>query len=125
MFKQAFIEHRIIMTPGPVEADSRVLKAMTSPIIGQFHPSFLKLMDEVMEMSKHVFSTQNKWADTINGTACAEIEALLMAVIEPNDKAYVPIFGRFGHLLSEISIRAQKDVSTTEKSLKSSILFQK
>lgn len=117
MFKQAFIEHRIIMSPGPVEADPRVLNAMTSPIIGQFDPSFLALMDEVMEMSRHVFSTQNKWAYTINGTARAGIEALLMAIIEPKDNVYVPIFGRFGHLLAEIAKRAQGNVLTTEKEL--------
>jgi len=117
MIKQAFIEHRIIMTPGPVEADPRVLRAMTSPIIGQFDPAFLRLMDEVMEMSRQVFATENKWAYPINGTARAGIEALLLAVIEPNDRVYVPIFGRFGHLLAEIAKRAQGDVLTTEKKL--------
>ncbi len=112
-----FIENRIIMTPGPVEADPRVLKAMHNPVIGQFDPAFLKLMDETMDMTRTVFKTKSRWAYAINGTARAGIEALMGSVIKEGDRVYVPIFGRFGHLMAEIAKRSKATVHTTEKDL--------
>ena len=41
----------------------------------------------------------------INGTARAGIEACLTSIIEPGDTVLAPIYGRFGHLLKEISMR--------------------
>ena len=109
------IEPRTIMTPGPSEADPRVLEAMMNPIIGQFDPVFLSLMDAVMAMGRQVFRTENHYTYLINGTARAGIEALMSAVIEPDDKVFIPIFGRFGHLMAEIATRAKGKVHTTEK----------
>lgn len=112
------------MTPGPVEADPRVLQAMTSPIIGQFDSQFLELMDETMELGRYVFQTKNKNTFSINGTARSGIEALLGSIIEPNDKVYVPIFGRFGHLMAEIAKRAKGNVHTTEKEWGTTYTFE-
>ncbi|MED1605238.1 alanine--glyoxylate aminotransferase family protein [Cytobacillus kochii] len=101
---------RTIMTPGPVEVDPRVLRAMSTPILGQFDPAFTKLMNEVMEMIRQVFQTKNRWAFPIDGTSRAGNEALLASIIEPGDKVFVPIYGRFGHLLVEICERYGADV---------------
>ncbi|MBM7571122.1 pyridoxal-phosphate-dependent aminotransferase family protein [Aquibacillus albus] len=105
---------RTIMTPGPVEVDPRVLRAMSTPIVGQFDPAFTHIMNEVMEMLRHLFETKNKWAFPIDGTSRSGIEALLCSVIEPGDKVLVPIFGRFGHLLTEICERYGAEVHTME-----------
>jgi len=96
---------RTIMTPGPVEVDPRVLRAMSTPILGQFDPAFTELMNEVMEMIKKVFQTTNQWAYPIDGTSRSGLEAVLASVIEPGDKVLIPIYGRFGHLLTEIADR--------------------
>ncbi|MBM7645875.1 (S)-ureidoglycine-glyoxylate aminotransferase [Scopulibacillus daqui] len=106
---------RTIMTPGPVEADPRVLRAMTTPIIGQFDPKFLELMNETMDLLKYAFQTNNKWAFPIDGTSRAGLEALLCSVIEPGDKVLIPIFGRFGYLLQEIASRCNAEIHTLEK----------
>jgi len=99
------IPKRTIMTPGPVEVDPRVLRAMSYPVLGQFDPDFTKLMNEVMEMQREVFQTKNRWAFPIDGTSRAGNEALLASIIEPGDLVFVPIYGRFGHLLAEICER--------------------
>ena len=109
-----FIEKRIIMTPGPVEADPRVLRAMTNPIIHLFDPEFTQLMDDTMSMTRKMFNTSNKNAFAINGSARAGIEALLGSIIEKGTKVYIPIAGRFGHLLAEIAKRAKGHVKTSE-----------
>ena len=102
--------NRTIMTPGPVEVDPRVLRAMSNPILGQFDPAFTKLMNEVMEMQRTVFQTNNHWAFPIDGTSRSGNEALLASIIEPGDKVFVPIYGRFGHLLVEICERYGAEV---------------
>ncbi|MFC7063775.1 pyridoxal-phosphate-dependent aminotransferase family protein [Halobacillus seohaensis] len=105
---------RTIMTPGPVEVDPRVLRVMSTPIVGQFDPAFTSIMNEVMEMLRKVFQTNNEWAFPVDGTSRSGIEALLCSMIEPGDKVLVPIFGRFGHLLTEICERYEADVYTME-----------
>lgn len=106
---------RTIMTPGPVEVDPRVLRAMSYPILGQFDPEFTELMNETMEMLRDVFQTANKWAYPIDGTSRSGIEAVLVSVIEPGDKVLVPIYGRFGNLLVEISERCGAEVVMLER----------
>ena len=105
---------RTIMTPGPVEVDPRVLRAMSTPILGQFDPAFTKIMNEVMDMLRQVFQTTNQWAFPIDGTSRSGNEALLCSIIEPGDRVLVPIFGRFGHLLVEICERYGAEVFTME-----------
>jgi (S)-ureidoglycine-glyoxylate aminotransferase len=106
---------RIIMTPGPVEVDPRVLRAMSYPILGQFDPEFTQLMNESMEMLRHVFQTENQWAYPIDGTSRSGIEAVLTSLIESGDKVLIPIYGRFGLLLQEIAERCGAEVVTLEK----------
>jgi (S)-ureidoglycine---glyoxylate transaminase len=105
---------RTIMTPGPVEVDPRVLRAMSTPILGQFDPAFTAIMNEVMDMLRQLFQTKNQWAFPVDGTSRSGIEALLCSVIEPGDKVLVPIFGRFGYLLTEICERYGAEVHTLE-----------
>ncbi|MCI3923732.1 alanine--glyoxylate aminotransferase family protein [Paenibacillus sp. TRM 82003] len=106
---------RTIMTPGPVEVDPRVLRAMSYPILGQFDPEFTHMMNETMEMLRGVFRTANRWAYPVDGTSRSGIEAALVSLIEPGDKVLVPIYGRFGHLLHEIADRCGAEVKVLEK----------
>ena len=115
MFQPLSIPSRTIMTPGPVEAEPRILRAMSMPILGQYDPVFLKIMDETMELLRHVFQTKNQWAYPIDGTGRSGFEAILTSIIEPGDKVLVPIFGRFGYLAAEVTERCGAEVHTLEK----------
>ena len=105
---------RLLMGPGPVDVYPRVLKAMSTPMLGQFDPQFTEYMNEVMVLYRQVFRTENHWSLLIDGTARAGIEACLTSMISPGDRVLVPIFGRFGHLLAEISQRCGAEVATLE-----------
>ncbi|MCI2255251.1 alanine--glyoxylate aminotransferase family protein [Domibacillus sp. PGB-M46] len=105
---------RTIMTPGPVEADPRVLRAMSTPILGQFDPAFTQIMNETMDMLRQVFQTKNQWAFPIDGTSRSGLEAVLTSVLAPGDKVLIPIFGRFGHLLTEIAERNGAEIHNIE-----------
>lgn len=105
---------RIILTPGPVEVDPRVLRAMGTPILGQFDPAFTAIMNEVMDMLRQVFQTKNHWAYPVDGTSRSGLEAVLCSILEPGDRVMVPIYGRFGHLFAEICERYGAEVHTIE-----------
>ena len=105
---------RLIMGPGPVNVDPRVLNAMSMPLLGQFDPAFTEYMNEVMVLYRQVFQTDNRWTILIDGTARSAIETFMVSVIEPGDKVLVPVFGRFGHLLTEIAQRCAADVEIIE-----------
>jgi (S)-ureidoglycine-glyoxylate aminotransferase len=105
---------RLLMGPGPINADPRVLRAMSAQLLGQFDPQFRQYMKEVSELYRGVFQTQNRWTLLIDGTARSAIEAALASLIEPGDRVLVPIFGRFGHLKVEIAQRCGAEVIAIE-----------
>ncbi|MET1170738.1 pyridoxal-phosphate-dependent aminotransferase family protein [Paenibacillus amylolyticus] len=109
-YKELSPSLRTIMTPGPVEVDPRVLRALSFPILGQFDPEFTSLMNETMAMLRELYMTDNDWCYPVDGTSRSGIEAVLVSLIQPSDKVLVPIYGRFGHLLVEISERCGAEV---------------
>jgi (S)-ureidoglycine---glyoxylate transaminase len=105
---------RLLMGPGPVNADPRVLRAMSVPLIGQFDPVMTGYMSETMALYRQVFDTANEQTLLIDGTSRAGIEAAVVSLVVPGERVLVPIFGRFGHLLTEIAARAGAEVHTLE-----------
>jgi (S)-ureidoglycine-glyoxylate aminotransferase len=106
---------RLLMGPGPVGVDPRVLRAMSMPMLGQFDPVFTAYMNETMALLRQLYQTKNKWSFLVDGTARAGVEAILVSIISPGDKVLVPSFGRFGFLLAEISKRCGGEVVTIER----------
>jgi (S)-ureidoglycine-glyoxylate aminotransferase len=106
---------RLLMGPGPINADPRVLRAMSAQLVGQYDPAMTGYMNETMEFYRGVFRTANEATLLIDGTSRAGIEAAFVSLIEPGDTVLVPIFGRFGHLLREIAERCGADVHVIER----------
>jgi (S)-ureidoglycine---glyoxylate transaminase len=105
---------RLLMGPGPINADPRVLRVMGAPLLGQFDPVFRAYMKQASELYRGVFQTRNRWTLLVDGTARAAIEAALVSLITPGDRVLVPVFGRFGHLKVEIAKRCGAEVRALE-----------
>lgn len=114
-FKEINPSPRMLMTPGPVEADPRVLRAMSAHILGQFDPEFTALMNETMEMERYVFQTKNHQTYVVDTTSRGGLETVLTGAICPGDKVLIPAFGRFGYLLAEILERCGAKITLLEK----------
>lgn len=114
IFDQINPPSRLLMGPGPITVDPRVLRAMSAQLVGQYDPAMTDYMNETQVLYRQIFKTQNEATLLIDGTSRAGIEAVLVSVITPGDKVLVPIFGRFGHLLKEIAIRCGADVHIIE-----------
>ncbi len=106
---------RLLMGPGPINADPRVLRAMSAQLVGQYDPAMTGYMNETMELYRGVFRTENAATLVIDGTSRAGIEAALVSLIEPGDRVLVPIFGRFGYLLREIAERCGAEIHVIER----------
>lgn len=106
---------RLLMGPGPVNADPRVLRAMSAQLVGQYDPVMTGYMTETMGLLRGVFRTDNEQTFLVDGTSRAGIEAALVSLVEPGDRVLVPVFGRFGHLLVEIAERCGAEVHTIER----------
>ncbi|RDY30942.1 pyridoxal-phosphate-dependent aminotransferase family protein [Lachnotalea glycerini] len=113
-FREINPSPRMLMCPGPVEADPRVLRAMSAHILGQFDPEFTSLMEETQEMLRLVFQTKNTQTFVVDSTSRGGLETVLTGAICPGDKVLIPAFGRFGYLLAEILERCNADVTLIE-----------
>jgi (S)-ureidoglycine-glyoxylate aminotransferase len=91
-------------------ADPRVLRAMSTPLLGQFDPEFTGIMNEVMALCRFAFQTQNLQAFPVSGTGRAGIEAAVTSLVEPGDRVVIGECGNFGLLLVEIAERCGAEV---------------
>jgi (S)-ureidoglycine---glyoxylate transaminase len=114
MFEDLNPQPRLLMGPGPINADPRVLRAMSAQLLGQFDPQFRGYMGETMELYRQVFETRNRWTMLIDSTARGGIESVMVSLIEPGDRVLVGVFGRFGQLKCEIARRCGADVRIIE-----------
>ena len=101
---------RLLMGPGPINCDPRVLRAMSYQLVGQFDPSMTQCMNDTMALYRQVFKTNNQWTFLVDSTSRGGIEAALISLLNPGDKVVVPVFGRFGLLLTEIAKRCGAEV---------------
>jgi (S)-ureidoglycine---glyoxylate transaminase len=101
---------RILLGPGPSVADPRVLRALATPLLGQFDPEFTAIMNEVIALTRFAFQTENSRAFPVPGTGRAGLEAAMVSFVEPGERVVVGECGRFGLLLIEIAERCGAEV---------------
>jgi alanine-glyoxylate transaminase/serine-glyoxylate transaminase/serine-pyruvate transaminase len=83
----------------------RVLRAMSTPLLGHLDPKFLEIMNEVQAQLRATFRTQNPFTIAVSGTGSAGMEAALVNVVEPGDAVIVVAAGVFGTRMAEIVTR--------------------
>ncbi|QDT46886.1 Purine catabolism protein PucG [Symmachiella dynata] len=106
---------RILMGPGPSDVDSRVLAALSAPIVGHLDPYFLGVMDEMQSMLREVFRTKNELTLAVSGTGSAGMETCVVNLIEPGDRMVVGVNGVFGTRMADVAARAGAEVTTIER----------
>jgi len=105
---------RTLMGPGPSDVHPRVLRAMSTPLVGHLDPSFLEIMDEVQELLRYTFRTDNRWTIPVSGTGSAAMEAAFANLVEPGDTVLVPTNGYFGGRMASMAERAGGSVVRVE-----------
>ncbi len=83
---------------------------MSTPLVGHLDASFVQIMDEVQELLRYTFRTDNKWTIPVSGTGSASMEAAIGNLVEPGDTMLVPTNGYFGGRMRSMAERAGGDV---------------
>jgi len=106
---------RILLGPGPSTVHPRVLRAMAHPLVGHLDPEFITLMNEVQELLRFVFQTDNQLTIPVSGTGSAGMEAALCNFIEPGDSVLIGVNGYFGERLCDMAGRYGAEVRRVER----------
>ena len=114
MYDELIVSPRVLLGPGPSEANARVLKAMTTPMLGYLDTEFVQVMDDTVGLLRRVFGTENRLTLPVSGTGTAGMEAALANVIEPGDGVVVGVKGYFGERIADIAARCGGVVTRVE-----------
>jgi alanine-glyoxylate transaminase/serine-glyoxylate transaminase/serine-pyruvate transaminase len=96
---------RILMGPGPSDVNPRVLKAMSTPLVGHLDPEFLVVMDDIKAMTQATLQTKNELTFVVSAPGSAGMETCLVNLLESGDEAVICIHGVFGTRLADIAER--------------------
>lgn len=112
---QLDVPPRLLLGPGPSNAHPRVLQALAMPLLGHLDPQFVALMNEVQELLRYAWQTENPLTIPVSGTGSAAMEASLANVVEPGDVVLVGVNGYFGERLVDMAGRYRADVRRLNK----------
>lgn len=102
MVKELNVPSRVLMGPGPSDVHPRVLQAMATPMIGHMDSEFMKVMDEVMQLMRYVFETDNELTVSMSGTGSAGMETVFVNLLDPGDEVIVGVNGLFGERMVDV-----------------------
>jgi aspartate aminotransferase-like enzyme len=99
--KEAYMEKRYLLAPGPTAIPPEVLLKMAEPIIHHRNPLFEEVVAEVRENLKHVFGTKNEVL-IFASSGTGAMESSVTNVLSPGDKAICVRSGKFGERWANI-----------------------
>ncbi|MFY0628005.1 MAG: alanine--glyoxylate aminotransferase family protein [Reichenbachiella sp.] len=112
--KELNTSKRVLMGPGPSDVHPRVLKAMTTPLVGHLDPEFLEIMDDIKVMTQKTLQTENQLTFVVSAPGSAGMETCLVNLLEPGDEAVICIHGVFGNRMADIAERCGAKVIKVE-----------
>ena len=96
---------KVLLGPGPSSVHPRVLQALSLPVMGHLDPAFFQVMDDVCDMLRMVFHTENTMTLPISSTGTGAMETACANIIEPGDSVLICRNGYFGVRLADIAER--------------------
>ena len=113
--KQLDMPPRLLLGPGPANVNPRVLAATSVSPVGHLDPTYLALMDEIRDLLRYAWQTENELTIAVAGTGTAAMEATIANAVEPGDVVLVGVKGYFGNRLVDMAGRYGADVRTMTK----------
>lgn len=113
--RQLNLPPRLLLGPGPSNAHPRILQAMSTPQVGHLDPEFLRLMDEIQELLRYAWQTDNQFTLPVSGTGSAAMEACFANLVEAGDKVLIGVNGYFGNRMVDMAGRYGGEVHQLAK----------
>lgn len=108
------IAPRLLLGSGPSPVPQRVLDALAQPTIGHLDPQFGAIMDEVADLLRTTFRTENRVALPLSATGSGGMQAMVDTLIAPGDRVVCGVHGAFGARMADALGRAGADVVAVE-----------
>lgn len=105
---------RILMGPGPSDVSPRVLAALARPTIGHLDPQFQALMEDIKAALQRLFNAPDHACIPLPAPGTSGMEAAMMNLLEPGDRAVVAVNGAFGGRMADMAGRAGATVITVD-----------
>ncbi|HEV1995786.1 MAG TPA: alanine--glyoxylate aminotransferase family protein [Candidatus Acidoferrum sp.] len=105
---------RLMMTPGPSSMDPRVYRAMSTPLVGHLDPWFRGLMDEIQQLLRAIFRTENRVTFPLSASGSGGIEAAVLNPLEEGDEALICVNGTFSERMAIIADRTAAKITRIE-----------
>src|SRR5712692_7694437 len=109
--------YRLLLGPGPCNADPRILRIASAPQLGHLDPEFFGILEETAELLRWMFQTKNEMTLCVSGSGFSGAEAVLSNLLEDGDTIIVGSLGFFSGMIAEISRRAGANVVNLETEL--------
>jgi len=108
---QSFLPpRRVLMGPGPSDVSPRVLQALARPTVGHLDPQFQALMEEIKAALQRLMNAPDHACVPLPAPGTAGMEAAMMNLLEPGDRAVVAVNGAFGGRMADMADRAGAEV---------------
>lgn len=109
------VPHRLLLGPGPSAVHPRVLRTMSTELIGYLDPEWIALMDEEQALLRAVFQTENKMTFPMSGTGSAGMETAFCNFVEPGETVVIGCNGYFSERMCEMARIYGANVKRIEK----------
>jgi alanine-glyoxylate transaminase/serine-glyoxylate transaminase/serine-pyruvate transaminase len=101
---------RTLLGPGPSDIHPRVLRSMATPVVGYLDDYYVSVMDDLQELMRYAFQTDNEYTFSVSGTGTAGMETALSNLVEPDETVLAPTNGYFGQRMGAVAERAGANV---------------
>ena len=105
MNKLEHISDTLLLGPGPSTVNPNVYKALSVKTVGHLDPRFIQIMDEIKNLLRVSFKTENDFCMPISGTGSAAMEACFVNLIDSNDKVLIIQNGYFSVRMEDMCTR--------------------
>jgi alanine-glyoxylate transaminase/serine-glyoxylate transaminase/serine-pyruvate transaminase len=109
------IPDRLLLGPGPSPVSTRVLRALSAPILSHLDPVTLAIMDDTRERLARVFrAPEGSLALLVSGTGTSAMETCVANLTESGRRALALVNGYFGDRLAQTLARYGAQVTRVE-----------
>lgn len=109
------IPDRLLLGPGPSPVSTRVLRALSAPILSHLDPVTLAIMDDTRERLDRVFRAENGSLSLLtSGTGTSAMETCVANLTAPGKHAVAIVNGYFGDRLAQMLQRYGAEVTRVD-----------
>lgn len=109
-FKEIDPSEKLLMGAGPCNVPPRVFRAVAAPQVGYLDPYLFQIMDEIQELLRALFRTDNTVTLAMSATGGGGMETTFVNLLEPGDQVVIGVNGLFGTRMCDIAERLGCDV---------------